>query len=62
MIPEGPLCVPKMSLNCTKLSLGTFQAHKEPLGVSQTGALLGPLGTLCGPENVCRRPFEDPGP
>ena len=28
--PEGPPCVPKVSLDCTILFLGTFRAFEEP--------------------------------
>jgi len=45
--PEGPPCVPKMSLDCTKLFLGTFQAPEEPycvLEIFLSFRKLGPVG------------------
>ena len=61
MIPEGPPCVPKMSLNYTKLSLGTFQAHKEPYYVLEMSLGFTKLGPCRGPSGPCVVPKMSAG-
>ena len=54
----------KVSLDCTILFLGTFQAPEEPYYVLEIFLSFPKLGLWrapCGPENVCRRPLEGPG-